>query len=118
MVDIGYGLALYRSTHSGRVNWWPASLQQVGSIPLAFWCWVWIGVGLFLLTGVFAKRDQFHFASTMILKGAWTVGAFDFWWNSTGITGGGWGLVCLYAGITGTILLTASWPEVPSVVDR
>lgn len=120
-VDIGYGAALLGSLHH-QSKWWPAYAEYFNGIPTTWWGYVWIVVGLFLLTGVFLKRDAYHYAADVLLKGFWAASAIEQFTvaanNGEDIYNpAGWGPACIYIGYAGMVLICSGWKEV-TVIGR
>jgi len=86
---------------------------NVLAIDEAVWGGIWIGTGVFMLTGVFTVRDRWQFTAASLLKGAWA-GEFirlallassgrdhDYLW----LLSAAWLLIAV------VLALVSSWPE-------
>ena len=78
-------------------------------IPLHVWFYVWIGIGVFLLTGVLTKYDRIHFALAVFLKSAWAsawlyVFIFQHFPRA-------WISVIIWATFAILIIIISFWPE-------
>ena len=64
MLDILYGYSLIADPSA------PLSYLNL-VLPLHVWFYLWVGIGVFLLTGVLTRYDRIHFALSAFLKAAW-----------------------------------------------
>ena len=113
LADIGYGVAIITAAehfYAGQPKWWPASVGGLYGIPIEVWGGVWVGVGLFLLTGVPRRfPDYWQFTVAVGLSAWWAFTAFVY----ALVTGypGVWGPGCLYAGLSLIVLIAAGWED-------
>jgi hypothetical protein len=80
------------------------------------WGWIWIGTGLFLLTGVPLKSDRWQYGWAVFVKVLW---AMEYLYLAV-IYAVPWDwLRALYWGMLGlTILLVSAWPEPPKYIKN
>lgn len=119
-MDFTYGsamLASYGLPPEAEPRWWPASVGVVAGIPVGAWGAIWVGVGLFLLTGIPRKAsDRLQFAVAELLKVWWACAALLYW--SETHSAGSWGPAAIYGGIAVMVLMCAGWRDVAEFADR
>jgi len=79
------------------------------SFPQAWWGVIWAACGLFLLTGVPARRDRWQFAAAVLVKTAWALEyaraalasslAYD------------WARTAEWLALAALVIAIAGWPE-------
>ncbi len=117
LAQIPYGIGmLIASQTAQQLHWWPGSMRSLAGLPLDFWGWTWIGVGVFLLSTCWATWDRPQFIAAIGLTGAWTLFAL-----ARGVSPpyepGAWAPGFIYLGITGALCLIASWPDPPELAS-
>src|SRR5258708_5036111 len=68
ILDIGYGFGLIADKPNANLL-----------LPWDTWGWIWIGFGLFIATGIFAKMDLWQFGAAAVLKTTWGILYLDLW---------------------------------------
>lgn len=113
--DFLYGFALVVARHTDSAEWWPGSLHELGGLPISLWGIVWMGVAVFVGSGVFQnpRRDYWNFAAAIVLMGIWTLFVINWWWAQHQINEGGWAVAVVWASITTGTYLVSLWPEPP-----
>lgn len=90
-----------------------ATAQDMGPLnfilPVHTWGAIWMGVGAFLLTGVFARRDRLHFGVAATLKTGWAAVFVNVWFFQH--IPEEWLNIVLWAAFAAICLVVSSWPE-------
>lgn len=108
-INFTYGAALIVADPV-QAKWWPVTQGALLRIPIHTWGIIWVGVGAFMLIGVFIKNDRFQFAAAIALATIWATIAMTYA-LIVGAGSGVWGVSAIYAGAALLILLAAAWPE-------
>lgn len=110
-VQAAYGAGLLAAAgHPSRaVHWWPASLGQLGGIPLDAWGILWVTIGALCLAGAWTTADRYAYAAAELLSTGWAAFALQRW--MTAREPGSWALAVIYGGIAAGILIVSGWPE-------
>jgi hypothetical protein len=93
-------------------GWYLAAGGSIQHIPLFGerpWGWLWIGVGLFLLAGAFARRDAVFFTAAIFIKTVWALEYFrlDIYAHDPDE----WIRGCYWLALAAAVLAVAYWPE-------
>lgn len=113
-IDIVYGIALLEQAWypPGTAFWWPSSLSQLYGLPIYIWGVVWVGVGLFLFTGIpRSLPDWPQFTAAVAIKVWWAFTAILA--SSYDISTGSWGPGAIYTGFALIVLISAGWEDPP-----
>ena len=102
ILDISYGTSLL----AGHI---PAATIADEILPLTWWGWTWISIGLFLATGIPRVADHWQFAVAALFKSFWAL--MITWYWVTHHTHGGWGAAGTWLGLAAMVLLISGWPE-------
>ena len=108
-INFTYGAALIVASPE-HAKWWPVTQGAMLRFTIPTWGIIWIGVGAFLLIGVFLKNDRFQFAAAITLATTWATLAMTYA-ITAGAGNGVWGVAAVYAGAALLVLLAAAWPE-------
>jgi hypothetical protein len=99
-VCFAYGTAL-------NLGYRPTFFSALGlSIPV--FGWMFIGLGVFALTGVLLRRDRWHYAICELGVWAWVILIATHWTAPFG-----WGAAVSWMGVAGALLIASAWPEPP-----
>lgn len=113
VVEIIYGAGLL--TAAGRdtrtEHWWPASVGDLGGLPLDLWGTVWVLIGSLCLLTAWTAADRIGYAAGVLLNVGWSAFAVQRW-LATG-EAGSWAPAAIYTGIAVGVFLVAGWPEPP-----
>jgi hypothetical protein len=110
VADIVYGIALLRPTAAPELSWWPASVGQLGGVPLHVWGVVWIVAGVFVLTGVSRRRTDWpQYAVEVGLTAGWAFEAavYSFATRPFDV----WGPVVVYTALALILVIVSGWEE-------
>lgn len=99
LYDISYGLYMALS--------YP--IQHEPLIGETTWGWLWIGVGLFLATGIFTRHDAPWYATAILIKIIWALEYFRL--NFVEHITGDWIRGCYWIALCGMVIVAAWWPE-------
>lgn len=77
-------------------------------LPLHTWAWVWIAVGLILITGIPTRWDRLQYTLAVGLKAAWGLLYVNLWIQ--GIPHA-WVSAVVWLTFAATIFLVAGWRE-------
>jgi hypothetical protein len=72
------------------------------------WGWIWIGVGAFLITGAFFKRDSVFFAAAVLVKTAWALEYIRLSYISGTLQ---WPRAAYWTSFAVIVLVVSAWPE-------
>lgn len=101
MLDFLYGYSILADkkllTHYGLI------------LPLDVWAALWIGVGAFLLTGVFTLKDRWHYGVASTLKVGWASAYINV--ALTGFYPRAWVTSVIWYAVALLLVIISSWPE-------
>jgi len=108
ILDCAYGWALHLQTVIAVKALTPDLL-----LPLTLWSWLWVGMGVVCLSGVFTRRDRVPYALSSAFQATWAA-VYANAWLAHGLTSG-WISAVVWLSFAVTILLIGSWPDDRSV---
>jgi hypothetical protein len=78
-------------------------------LPWEVWGWIWIGAGLFIATGIFARQDWPQFTVAAGLKLCWGLLFIRVWLIDD--VARGWVSVVIWLCFALFVVVVAGWPE-------
>jgi hypothetical protein len=78
-------------------------------LPIIVWGWIWVAMGAVLLSGVFIRRDKFHFGLSATFKCAWVAAWVNVW--ITQAFPRVWVSIVIWAAFAALVVVVSSWPE-------
>lgn len=110
VLDIAYGWALLTMSVA------PLKHSPDFFLPLHVWGFIWIGTGLFCLSGIFLRFDRIHYTAAAMLKAAWGLLYLDL--QLEGTAHQAWVSVTVWIAFAFIVMLVAGWPEEGKITDN
>ncbi len=106
VLDLGYGYSLIADKPSFNLL-----------LPWNVWGWIWIGVGLFISTGILVRMDLWQYGVSALLKTTWGFVNFDSWLFREHGVSRGWVASIVWFSFAATVIVISGWPEPKRIVD-
>lgn len=101
VLDLAYGYSLFVTA---------APQRQVNLLlPWQVWGYIWAGVGVVCLSGVFVRVDRVQFAAAAALDAAWGLLYLHVWLVQNAPRA--WVAVVIWLSFAVTVLIVSGWPE-------